>query len=344
MIDYARFVRIQVGVALKQWVALLLGCIYFPSAFAGLLPSPSKGVYADLLVWQLREGSADDWAQLITPAGTQQSAQLVDVPFTWNPGLRLGGFYQSEDEHWRANAYITTYHTTGSNTASGQVYSALLGNFYAGNTNGLKFGPYYDFASMRWEYAFDNVDMELGRLFKISEQLTFTPYVGLKAAFIDQSMLTHWVNPHSPNTPPNTYTFTSSNENLKNNYWGLGPAVGVNALFNFMNASNHHLGVFADVSGAVMFGHWTFSDVFVTNDHQTVNVNTDPITGGSTMWRGQVGFAWQHTTSAATYSAKLAYEAQTWFNQLQYYSYSMGHLNDLMSLHGGDFELGVAFL
>lgn len=329
---------------MKTWLTVLLGCFFISSAFAAPLPIPSKGIYADLLIWKLREGSADDWAQLITAAGSQQSAQLVDVPFTWGPGLRVGGLYQSPDQTWRANLYATLYHTTGTQTASGRVYSALLGNFYAGNTNGLKFGPYYDFASMRWEFAFDNIDLELSRLFSISDNFHFSPYIGLKTAFIDQSMLTHWVTPHSPNTPPNTYTFTSSNENLKNNYWGIGPALGINAQYDFMNTSAYQFGLVADVSASVMYGHWTFSDVFVTNDHQTVNVNTDPITGGSTMWRGQVGLSGAFNTKAAKYTARLIYETQTWFNQLQYYSYSMGHLNDLMSLHGGDFELGVAFL
>lgn len=344
MVDYAGFVWIQVGVTLKQRLALLLGCFFISSAFAGLAPTPIKGVDVDLLIWQLREGSADDWAQVIGSAGVQQSAHLVDVPFTWNTGLRLGAFYQSQDQQWRTDLTLTTYHTTGTQTANGRVYSALLGNFYAGNTDGLKFGPYYDQASMRWEFAFDNIDLTLGHLFKVQDNLQFTPYIGLKAASIDQSMYTHWVNPHSPNTPPNTYTFTTANENFNNNYWGIGPAFGVNAEFNFVNTSKRRIGLFGDVSGAVMFGHWTFGDLFITNDKQTVNVNTDPITGASTMWRGQVGLSWQEISPSRTLSARLAYESQTWFNQLQYYSYSMGHLNDLMSLHGGDFELGVAFL
>lgn len=346
MIDYASFVWIQVGVTLNKWLAFLLGCSFLWPALAGAstAPAPIKGLYADLLIWQLREGSADDWAQLISAAGPQQSAQLVDVPFPWHSGLRLGGFYQSDDQRWQTNLSLTTYHTTGTQTANGRVYSALLGNFYAGNTNGLKFGPYYDTGSMRWEFAFDNLDLTLGRIFNTTPDLSFMPYVGLKAASIDQSLYSHWVNPHSPNSPPNTYTFTSANENLNNNYWGIGPAVGVNAVFNLMNASQAHLQLFADVSAALMVGHWTFGDLFSTNDGQTVNVNTDPINGASTMWRGQVGLAWQQIMTQATVTTRLAYEGQTWFNQLQYYSYSMGHLNDLMSLHGADFELSVAFL
>ena len=43
----------------------------------------------ELLIWQAREGGADNWAKTISPTGIEQTAQLADAPFNWNEGLRL---------------------------------------------------------------------------------------------------------------------------------------------------------------------------------------------------------------------------------------------------------------
>lgn len=326
----------------KHFILLLLISIC-SATHAETPPSHPLSFFANVLIWKLREGSADNWAQIITPKGSYQTATVINVPFTWNPGLRLGAKFEPNDSPWNTSLYYTTYHTTGTNQASGQVYSAFLGNFYVGNTDGLKFGPYYDSGSMRWVFQYDTIDIELGRLFKISPTFELNPFVGIKTAFIDQSMFSNWENPHNPNTPPTPYTFTSASEDLQNNFWGIGPSVGVWSLWPFYQDKNTTFGLQALVSAALMAGHWTFKDVYANNANTTIDVHSSPITSAATMTSGQLGITWTHQMSSMTLTTSLNYEAQIWFNQMRYYSYNMGRLDNLISLQGGDIDVTLAY-
>lgn len=305
--------------------------------------SPHLSLFANVLIWKLREGSADNWAQIFTPKGSYQSVTVVNVPFTWNPGLRFGGSYEAADTPWKVSLYNTIYHTTGANQASGEVYSAFLGNFYVGNTNGLKFGPYYDHGSIRWVFKYDTIDFELARLFKINSTFNLSPFIGVKTAFINQSMFSNWENPHSPNTPPTPYTFTSASEDLQNNFFGIGPSVGANSLWLFYSDDTSSFGVQAMISAALLYGHWTFKDVYANNENTTINVQSSPITSAATMTSGKLGLTWSHQMHSMTLTTSLNYEAQLWFNQMRYYSYNMGRLDNLLSLQGGDIDVSLGF-
>ena len=68
-----------------------------------------------------------------------------------------------------------------------------------------------------------------------------------------------------------------------------------------------------------------------------------PITGAATMLRGVVGFEWEQYFSRATSTVRLGYEAQLWLNQMQFYSYNIGRLNNVTSLQGGFLEWQLNF-
>jgi hypothetical protein len=310
-------------------------------------------VFADALFWTVREGSADNWAQVITPkdplgsyAGT---ATLVDAPFDWNAGLRVGVGRQSHGGDLDVVVYYTNFHTKAMSQAAGEVYSAFLGNFYADNTDGDTFGPHYRSASIRWDFAFHTIDLEARRSFTVAPNLTVRPFVGLKTAFIDQSVSSQW---HQPiDTSEKTYQFNSATEHLAQNFWGIGPSLGVTLEVPWYTGPRHSLKLFGTPSGSLMYGHWTFQDLY-RNDGPTsstvptttsIAIDTSPITGAATMVSGVVGVEWNHMFSRATTTVRLGYESQIWLNQMQFYSYNMGRLNNLTSLHGGVLELSINY-
>jgi hypothetical protein len=307
----------------------------------------STFVFSDALLWKLREGSADNWAQELSPRNIeQQPGKLIDVPFNWDTGFRLGIGYHGQSD-WDTVATYTNYHTNATSHATGNVYSAYLGNFFADNTDGIHFGPYYQAASMRWKFLFDSVDLELGRTFHIDSVLTLRPFIGLKTAMINQSMDSHWQNPtlRDPFDPNLTLpaNFTSATEELKNNFWGIGPAIGVNTTWPFYTTPKQRLSVFGDVSGALLWGHWSFKDHYQNDAPISIAINNSDITSGATMARGIIGLEWTRYFSAADFTVRLGYEAQVWFNQLQYYSFNVGRLNNLMSLQGGTLDFCLNF-
>lgn len=297
----------------------------------------STFVFSDLLIWRLREGSAENWAQVITiPKGISQSAKLVDAPFKWNAGIRAGIGY-NHCNGWDAVLYYTGYQTTGTNHATGSVFSAFLGNFFANNTNGQNFGPFYHDASIDWKFYFNTVDLEFGHTFKIDQRLNLRPFLGIKTAIINQDIHTHW---HQPSTtilgiPIPITTFSSATENLKNDFWGIGPSIGLNTTWPIYKVSKGSFNIFGNVSGALLWGYWKFKDVYRNNTPASIAINLNNINGAATMARGMLGIEWASYFSKTSINIRLSYEAQVWFNQMQYYSFNMGRLNNLMSLQGG---------
>ena len=263
----------------------------------------------------------------------------MDAPFQWRAGFRVGLGVQRSDG-FDMTLYYTNFCTTATNEASGEVYSAFLGNFYVGNADGAGFGPYYRSANIQWDFNFHSIDFEISRNYTIGTNLELRPFVGLKAAIIDQSIKTNWFYPI--NTPTHTYTFTSATENQDPKFWGIGPSLGVTMAMPLRNADKCNLTLFGTPSGAIMLGRWTCTEQY-ENGQNTVAIDTGPITGAATMLRGVVGLEWQQCFSRATSTVRLGYEAQFWLNQMQFYSYNMGRLNNLTSLAGGFAEWRISF-
>ena len=299
--------------------------------------------FADALLWTVREGADENWAQIITsnglPTGDAGTTTLVDAPFQWRTGLRVGLGVQRSDG-FDMTLYYTNFRTTATNQASGEVYSAFLGNFYAGNTDGQDFGPYYRSANVQWDFCFHSIDFEISRNCAIGTNLELRPFVGLKAAIINQSIKTNWFDPI--NTATHAYTFTSATEYQDPNFWGIGPSLGVTMTMPLCDTEKSKLKLFGSPSGAIMFGHWTCTEQY-ENGQTSVAIDTSPITGAATMLRGVIGLEWQRCFSRATSTVRFGYEAQLWLNQMQLYSYNMGRLNNVTSLQGGFAEWCISF-
>ena len=307
-------------------------------------------VFSELLVFSVTEGGADNWAQEITPRGPAPSfgtANVVDAPFDWKAGFRLG-IAKRLDDQFDLTFYYTNFNTTATNQAAGEVTSAFLGNFYAGNTDGTGFGPSYRRADIDWDFSFQTFDFEIGRTSWVGPAM-LRPYVGLKAAIIDQTAVSHWFDPID--TMTDTYLFTSAVETLTQEFWGIGPSFGVAATVPLSAGPDYSLQVFASPSAALMYGHWQFRDHY-QNDGPTsisspvpasIDINMSPIDGLSTTLRGMFGIQWLRQCARLTTSVRLTYESQIWLNQMQFYSFNMGRLNNLMALHGGALEIGILF-
>lgn len=316
-------------------------------------PTESITPFVDLLYWKLTEGSAENWAQEITPQGPLGSligtATLVDAPFDWNAGVRVGVEYADRHAGTNVGLYYTHFNTSAANEAAGEVYSAFLGNFYAGNTDGSGFGPHYEHATIDWDVQFHTIDLEMGRKFAVSRALALRPFLGLKSAIIRQRINSTWHNPID--TSSTDYLFDSATENLRQNFWGIGPSIGVDALIPLSIAPDHALQVYFSPSGSVMYGSWDFSDRFQTDGPttlaspipSTISINSEPIHGAATMVRMACGLEWQQFGSRVTTRLRVGFEGQVWLNQMQYYSFNMGRLNNLMSLQGSIVEFGLSF-
>ncbi|MGA2062372.1 MAG: Lpg1974 family pore-forming outer membrane protein [Thermoguttaceae bacterium] len=323
-----------------------------PTCVAG---NTSKGCgyfFADALFWTVREGYDENWAQIITPKSDQGSyvgtATLVDAPFDWRTGFRVGAGLRPDDG-FDATLYYTNFSTSAASQASGEVYSSFMGNFYVGNTDGSDFGPHYRYGSIQWDFDYHSIDLEIGRNYVIDANLELHPFLGLKAAIINQSLNSSWRDPINTtvNNVTHTYNFTSATEDLDLHFWGIGPSLGATITMPLCTRPRYTLKLFGTPSGAIMLGHWTCKEQYDNNgvglSHTSVAIDMSPITGAATMLRGVVGFEWEQYFCRTTSTVRLGYESQIWLNQMQLYSYNMGRMNNLTSLQGGFLELCISY-
>lgn len=336
---------------LKKGFLFLLLCVT-SQVFGLQYKNNTTFVFLDLLRWQVREVSDDNWAQILGPAGTNQQIQFLDVPFKWSPGFRIGIGYNNTENPWNIQVYYTGYKTKGINQASvseGEIHSAFAGNFYADNMAGAGIsGPYYHHAGIQWNVLFNTLDLELGRAVKINSLLDLRPFTGLKAAVINQSINTTWQEPYTPTTPGNTTpvritTFSSATENLTNNFKGLGPAFGMDTTWHLYEPANHQLNVIGNVSGAFLWGHWALADIYRNNAPVSITVVNDSLLTAASMAKGYLGMEWIAAVYNTNLNIRLGYEGQVWFNQLRYYTFDMGKTNDSLFLQGGVLDILFTF-
>lgn len=293
--------------------------------------------FIDFLVWQVRESGADNWAQVINTSAVGTSAYLVDAPFAWNTGVRVGVDHQCSQYPFDILFAYTHYQAYASNQASGTVASAFDGGYFVDNTDGAMLGLTYNNANVKWQIFYNTADVNLGQHVEIDPVLQLHPYIGLKAASINQKIFTNWLTPTIPTN------FTSAIENLRNDFLGIGPTLGVDTTWMMYRSANHSVGLIGNIAGGLLAGHWNFHEVFVNNTGVTIITHVAGVNGAAPVAIGLLGLQWAMQFGTSTISASLGYEAQMWFNQEQFYSLSMGRANRPVSIQGGNLEVRYHF-
>lgn len=305
--------------------------------------SRSYTFFADVLVWWTKELGTENWAQNFKTEGTTENIYLQPVDFDCNVGFRVGFDYGMKYDQWDTAFYYTYFRADGRHHVStdGQITSAFLGNFYIDNQEGFAFGPDYQKASIHWNIDYNVFDWEIGRNYWVSQALALRPFIGLKGGWIDQGIHTKWKDP----LVADPGSFGTAKEHMKNDFWGIGPSLGLNMKWKFGAIRNHFFSLFGDLSGAIMYGNWTFGDVYRNQVPEKVTVVLDTINSAATMLRTFLGFGWETQFSQDRYyfSLRLGYEMQVWLNQFQLITLSQGRPNNELTFQGGTFDFQFGF-
>lgn len=305
---------------------------------------------ADLLIWTAKEAGADNWAEEITTEGLllpSRANRLREVQFPWDPGVRVSAVYQPCCCDWDTRFSYTRFNTQGKDNAAGapgSIHSTFLGNFYVGNTQGLGIsGPSYQSAGIRWGIDFNILDWDIGWNFCLGEAVECRPFVGLKGGGITQSIYSTWEYPTAdpPLDPPD---FTVGTENIRNNFWGVGIQAGADFKWRPFCCSYPDFYLFGDFSGAILYGHWSFSDRFRKDTGSEVVVSVESLMSSSAMVRSFMGCAWEcFKSDQLQFSIRVGFEMQVWLDQLRFYSFTGGRLGNQLSLQGGTIEFNFGF-
>ena len=331
---------------------ILLSLLIFTSQSFGVqYKNNNINVFSELLIWQVREGGDDNWGQQIGPVAKNQQVQLLDVPFKWNPGFRIGIGYDAKENPWNILLYYTWYKTQGTSQAStttDEIHSAFLGNFYANNTDGAGLsGPFYHQAGLQWDILFNTLDLEFGRNINIQQLLNIRPFLGIKAGLINQAINTSWQTPFTKDALSGAITpittFSSATEDVTNNFKGIGPSAGLDTTWHLFETSKHSFNLIGNASGAILWGAWTLTDVYHNNTPLSSTIMNDSLSTAASMARGYLGVEWTGVFMNSDLNFRLGYEGQVWFNQMRYYSFDMGKQNAPLMLQGGVLDVCIHF-
>ena len=298
--------------------------------------SQSKwNVFTDILF--LKADEIATWALKVDfmPFTTAEGQSAVNysedakaVRFAWDLGVRAGLWYRFDRNQWDTQIYYTWFRTHGKDHAvasnsKSNITTAFLGEW-------LTFGFSSSAGHIQWNILLNAIDWELGREFQTRKGVSFRPNLGIKGGWIHQTIHSQW----------SSAQFTAT-ENLKNNFWGVGPKGGVDSNWNIVFVNNHSFDLFGDVSLALLGGSWTIKDLQKTSMNSAIS-GINPTTWTATlMFHGIMGFSWdvKLNKERSNLGVSVGYEFQYWFDQLKIFTFLEGTLHAALVLQGGTFDV-----
>ncbi|MGD0664872.1 MAG: Lpg1974 family pore-forming outer membrane protein [Rhabdochlamydiaceae bacterium] len=280
-------------------------------------PESKNGWYlfADALYWKADIGSTD-WANVNdTSDPTKTEAHNHSLNFKWDWGFRAGIGANIDHDMWDSNFYYTWFFTDQSNSA-GKPNSIVVDQI---GIDAVNLGRPLTTGSIKWNVHFSMFDWELGRWHYVSKNLALRPHVGVKGGWINQSIHSEFGNPVAPSI--------SLKEKFENNYWGVGPSVGINTTWVLGTSGkemDNRFSLFGDFGGALMYGHFEIDnkqETRTTTGLQIQGLNQKGLDRNlaTAMLQGILGFSWDtaFNRDRCHFMFKVGYELQYWFRQNQ---------------------------
>ncbi len=292
--------------------------------------------------------------QIIQTLSNQQNGpqlserlEIKNQDFEFNSGLRVGVEYDLPHSNWGFSLSWETLHEGTSSRAKENggiipiaVPVSSIFAFIGGDPSQFAFASC---AESHWKLRFDAVDFTISRQLQ-SKKLHASPYLGLKAARINQKQHIEYDGFSAGDTPINIET------KKKNYFHGLGPLLGIHSSWEFYN----HIYLTGNLGAALLFGRFhvlenpsasqdPFFIEFKLKDHICNRVRPYVDAKIGVDWMPYVGKSVALTVGAA-------YEVQYWWNQWQVPASVVGSAitggvspqGDLM-LYGYTFKVALSF-
>jgi hypothetical protein len=300
-------------------------------------------IFGDFLYWFVSEEPSSSWALIggstISPGVISDTFETKGASFDWTSGFRTGASVLWGKRHQYDSKLFWTYLRTNAKssipTTGKLIYPQFLGCFLNGDhpKNG----------NLHWSLLFDMFDWELGHYYTPCKTLLFRPMIGLKGGWIFQSLRSQWqVNSREINGVLTPVDYVAK-ENVKNDFWGIGPSVGMDSLWTFVHIDNHLLHFFGDFSAALMWGSWKSKDAYFNTSSQEFFVQTKKSELGDFMVRCFMGIGWEVVGKSVCFATKIGYEMQFWSNQFRWPNLQQDRVHGDLTLQGGTFHCRLGF-
>ncbi|MBS0652453.1 MAG: hypothetical protein JSR39_02880 [Verrucomicrobia bacterium] len=185
----------------------------------------------DLLYWK-------PWERALVATNKQSDVFVTDdfteAPlehphFNWDWGYRVSAGYLFSSNHWTVEASWTHFTSRASQHRSSHG-SAFLGMFPIWSlSDDVIAGDYVFESDLKWKLTINMLDLQFERYFKPCHWLELSPFIGLRSAWIKQGGHVVYeggmflIGIFQPGVSLNGSDFIE----MQNNYWGMGPRVGI---------------------------------------------------------------------------------------------------------------------
>lgn len=297
-------------------------------------------LYGDFLYWFANEdnlstcmtvqGVGDTLSGLLSVYGAKKVNHLDTK---WDPGFRVGLGYNLPHDGWDINANYTWYHNKKNQTfgvplfgtASAPSFPAV-GQFALVDpwvnpalfdlSVGILDNPAFDTVKSLWKLTFNQIDLDLGRKFRLSEFMAMRPYIGVRGAWFT----TRFNNIASSDSIFSTrYNFNTYSDKFKDKIWGVGLLGGFQPEWRF----SQNFVLFSNLDASLLWGKFRLRKnedytSFNTAGVQTLNFHN---TLTSSFFKLQAvldltaGFRWEQTWACRirTY-LDIGWEYHIWFD------------------------------
>ena len=179
------------------------------------------------IYWQPRQDGLE-FAREVVRSGEGREGSLtnytfVHMDFDYHSGFKvgLGGNFERDD--WSLDFEYTRLYTTDhrSKILSDEPEDIALHFFFPFWSNFPDQAPTF-YAKARWKLHFNILDGILGRSYYVGTKLTFKPYVGLRAGWVDQKYRADY-----------RHLVVAFYSNSKSDSWLLGPRIGLDTNWHF---------------------------------------------------------------------------------------------------------------
>ncbi len=177
------------------------------------------------LYWKAYEEGLDYAIKSDAGITNVRDGSVKRMEFGWDWGFRAGLGYQIPNDKMDLSAVWTCYESRGTDSTHASFPSTLFSVWsYPGA--GLSSETQ---AKAKARLKLNMVDLVMGATFTPRRFLDIKPFIGLTSAWIDQKMDIHLSGGSS--TQIVNATVLDDHITLHNDFWGIGPKVGINTLW-----------------------------------------------------------------------------------------------------------------
>ena len=287
-------------------------------------PTVDNGVgfslFADYILWEARStnlayaysGVSNTEVTSITAGG-----KGYEPGFKYQSGFKVGASAELWHDNWDLEAQYIWLHANDKETNAPTATittTTLVPTWVTDPSNELLTA-----ASGHWNLRYNVAELNLGRNFLISENLSLRPYYGIKGGWNHQA---NDVNYTFRDT--SVFTVTSLlNVQQRQTWWGVGFQTGLDTGWWF----DENWGIYANVDTSLLWGRYrVINKVYNTATRLYSQNFVDKQYGIQSVFDIEMGLRWQMSFDDNTYAflIQAGWEQQIWLNHTRFTSVANG--------------------